>query len=147
MDQLVCSSNTLFFRYHQIVYNLNLLHYHKLDLDKFLDLEIFDRKFKMAKEECSDTRGALRRLEGTDFDALISEARAVLKENQERLETNQQRCAELDLEISSLKGEVLEIDNKVDSAPTEIIDPIKIKMEIETRSGNIGQIKEDKEND
>ena len=111
-------------------------------LAKFLDLEIFDRKFKMAKEECSDTRGALRRLEGTDFDALISEARSVLKENQARLEANQQRCAELDVEISSLKNEVLEIDNKVDSAPTEIIDPIKIKMEIETRAGNVDQIKE-----
>ena len=111
-------------------------------LAKFLDLEIFDRKFKMAKEECSDTRGALRRLEGTDFDALISEARSVLKENQIRLEANQQRCAELDVEISSLKNEVLEIDNKVDSAPTEIIDPIKIKMEIETREGNVDQIKE-----
>ena len=47
-------------------------------LAKFLDLEIFDRKFKMAKEECTDIRGALRRLEGVDFKDQIQEALSVL---------------------------------------------------------------------
>ena len=33
-------------------------------LAKFLDLHIFDKKFKMAKEDATDLRGALKRLEG-----------------------------------------------------------------------------------
>jgi len=115
-------------------------------LAKFLDLEIFDRKFKMAKEECSDTRGALRRLEGTDFDALIDEATAALEESQERLSVNQDRCNELDAEISLLQSDITEIEDKIESAPTEIIDPIKIKMEVETRTANVEQIKESSKN-
>ena len=37
-------------------------------LAKFLDLEMFDKKFKMAKEDATDLRGALKRLEGREFD-------------------------------------------------------------------------------
>ena len=44
-------------------------------LAKFLDLEIFDKKFKMAKEDSAMTKAALRRLEGTDFETQISEVK------------------------------------------------------------------------
>ena len=33
-------------------------------LAKFLDLEVFDRKFKLAKEDSQETKGALKKLEG-----------------------------------------------------------------------------------
>ena len=114
-------------------------------LAKFLDLEIFDRKFRMAKDECSDTRGALRRLEGTNFDVLIEEASAVLEEKNERLERNQQRCAELEDEMAELNLSLDNVSSKIDSAPAEIIDPIKIKMEVESRNSNIAKIKKENE--
>ena len=41
-------------------------------LAKFLDLEMFEKKYKMAKEDASDLRGALKRLEGKEFDEDIS---------------------------------------------------------------------------
>jgi hypothetical protein len=40
---------------------------------KFLDLEMFERKFKLAKDDASDLRGMLKRLEGTEFDEQIEE--------------------------------------------------------------------------
>ena len=43
-------------------------------LAKFLDLEMFEQKFKMAKEDATDLRGALKRLEGKEFDQDIFEA-------------------------------------------------------------------------
>ena len=41
---------------------------------KFLDLELFDRKYKFAKVEASDLRGALKRLEGKDYASDIDQA-------------------------------------------------------------------------
>ena len=114
-------------------------------LAKFLDLEVFDKKFKLAKTESQDLRGALKRLEGIDFDEKIEEARKDLDERNRNLENNQRRCKELEVTISSLQGEIDSIQNKIDSAPTEIIDPVKIRMEIETRENNIKNIKDKKE--
>ena len=109
-------------------------------LAKFLDLEVFDKKFKMAKEESTDIRGALRRLEGVDYAELEREAISTLEECNEKLIQNQRRCKELESELQSFNESLNEVQNKIDSAPTEVVDPIKIKMEIETRNANIDKL-------
>ena len=111
-------------------------------LAKFLDLEVFDKKFKMAKDESADIRGALKRLEGTDFDQKIEDAKSVLVEKSEKLENNQARCTELERNIADLQEQVDSIKDKIESAPTEIIDPIKIKMEKETRINRITSLRD-----
>ena len=40
---------------------------------KFLDLELFERKFKLAKEDSVDLKGALKSLEDKNFDEEIEE--------------------------------------------------------------------------
>ena len=47
-------------------------------LAKFLDLEIFEQKYKLAKEDASDLRGALRRLQDKEFDEEIDDDRNIL---------------------------------------------------------------------
>jgi len=60
-------------------------------LAKFLDLEMFEKKFKLAKDDASDLKGMLKRLEGTEFDEQIEEvaeklvAVGVETKNQENL--------------------------------------------------------------
>ena len=44
-------------------------------LAKFLDLQFFEKKFKMCNEENVDLKGAIKRLSNNDYDALIDEAR------------------------------------------------------------------------
>jgi hypothetical protein len=44
-------------------------------LAKFLDLEFFERKFKLAKEDASDLRGALRRIQDVDYDEDIKKTK------------------------------------------------------------------------
>ena len=68
-------------------------------LAKFLDLEVFDKKFKMAKDESADIRGALRRLEGNDYDQQIVQATSVLVEKNEILKGNQERCRQMEGEV------------------------------------------------
>ncbi len=50
---------------------------------KFLDLEIFEKKFKLAKEDSTDLKGALKRLEARNYDEEIEEASAELEGKRE----------------------------------------------------------------
>ena len=111
-------------------------------LAKFLDLEIFDRKFKMAKEECTDIRGALRRLEGIDFEEQIEEATSVLQSKNAELKKNVKNCKKLEKVISKEQKKVDLLTEKINSAPTEIIDPVKIGMEKETITSKLGGIEQ-----
>ncbi len=110
-------------------------------LAKFLDLEVFDRKFKMAKDESADIRGALRRLEGNDYDQQIEQATSVLVEKNEILKKNQERCKQMEGQVQDLQKRVATIKGKVDAAPTEIIDPVRINMEKETATKKLSNLK------
>ena len=44
-------------------------------LAKFLDLEFFEKKFKLAKDESAGLKGTLRRMEEKEYDEEISTAR------------------------------------------------------------------------
>lgn len=54
-------------------------------LGKFLDLELFDRKFKMCNEDSVDIKSAIKRLGGVDYDEKIKEARTTLARSQTSL--------------------------------------------------------------
>jgi len=90
-------------------------------LAKFLDLEMFEKKFKMAKEDATDLRGALKRLEGKEFDQDIFEVEKELILNEAETKEQTQTCEEIKGEISILCNSVLEVQNNIDSIPTEII--------------------------
>ena len=95
-------------------------------LAKFLDLEQFERKFRMAKEEATDLRGAVKRLEDRDFEAELTAAQAELDENEAVTEKKKKECTNLQLQMEILKGENDALDVKLRSAPTEIIDIIEV---------------------
>ena len=109
-------------------------------LAKFLDLEIFDRKFRMAKEESADIRGALRRLEGNDYDEQIQQATDVLVEKNKTLKANQKKCKRLEDQMQKLQVEISTIQDKINSAPTEIIDPVEINMEKEIATRKLDRL-------
>ena len=117
----------------------------KAALAKFLDLQVFERKFRQAKEESKDLRGALKRLEGIEYEENIAEAQSDLIQKNEKMEQNQKRCKELEKRIAGLREQINSIGSKIESAPTEIIDPIKIRMEIKTRNKNIQRLEKEKE--
>ncbi len=97
---------------------------------KFLDLEIFEQKFKLAKEDASDTRGALRRLEGRDYEEEISEAQVRLEENNAELKKQRTRCETLKTKIATNQEKLAEVDKLIESIPAEIIDVVDVKTKI-----------------
>ena len=72
-------------------------------LAKFLDLEMFDKKFKLAKEDATDLRGALKRLEGKEFDddIFIAEKDIILNEGDTREHT--EKCETLKEDLATLQ--------------------------------------------
>ncbi len=93
-------------------------------LAKFLDLEIFDKKFKMAKEASADIKASLKRLEGIDFDTNIKSIKSEITRGELAIEKNKAFCAILKKELADLIYQIKNLQDKIDSVPAEIIDPV-----------------------
>ena len=91
-------------------------------LAKFLDLELFDKKFKMAKEDAADLRGALKRLEGREFDADIDTAQNTLEDSNEQITQHKQQCKKYNDTITKLTQQLSKINETIGATPVEIID-------------------------
>ena len=99
-------------------------------LAKFLDLEVFERKFKMAKDEASDTKALLRRWENRLFDEEIEEAQEVFNANNMKLEQKDLHCNNLKLQLTEKQNELQEISSKLKEIPDEVIDIKNLMMDI-----------------
>ena len=109
-------------------------------LAKFLDLEIFDKKFKMAKEASADIKASLKRLEGIDFDANIETIKSEITRGELAIERNKAICNTLKDELSDLIHEIRDLQEKIDSVPAEIIDPVMTAKRIAQKEKAILQI-------
>ena len=109
---------------------------------KFLDLEIFEKKFKMAKEDAVDLRGVLKRLEGVDYETEIKNARYVLEENNISTSRQKDQCAKLENGIGAVQAEINFLNEKIDSIPAEIIDIAAVTKRIVKSEELIESIKE-----
>jgi len=106
-------------------------------LAKFLDLQIFDKKFKMAKEDSAMTKAALRRLEGTDFETQIGEVKRDIVKSELGIESNKASCSDIRDTISDANREMVVIEAKIESVPAEIIDPVMTSRAIRTKEKTI----------
>ena len=116
-------------------------------LAKFLDLEIFEKKFKKAKDDASDIKASLKRFDGRDFDAELVDLRTELARNETSIEYKERICDEIDADITSLESKKENIKDALGSIPEEIIDINEILKEIRTNTDTLeGVLLENKEN-
>ena len=106
-------------------------------LAKFLDLEIFDKKFKFAKEDATDLRGALKRLEEKEFDDDLKEIEEQLQQNEKDTKSKKRSCRKLEKSLRSLKTGLDETNAKIESIPAEIINVEKVNRSINQMKGQI----------
>ena len=100
-------------------------------LAKFLDLEIFDKKFRLAKEEASEIKAALKRLEGRNFKEEIKLANEKLVLNEIVAERKKKECELLSKDIEILADKLNDLNSVIDSIPAEIIDIVLVNRQIE----------------
>tara|TARA_R110000737_G_scaffold313071_1_gene322525 strand:- start:449 stop:3601 length:3153 start_codon:yes stop_codon:yes gene_type:complete len=98
-------------------------------LGKFLDLEIFDKKFKKAKEDASDMKGALKLLEGKEYDTDIGDTTKALEQNSSSKEEQERKCRKYSGAITQTENIIIDIKQKIGSIPAEIINIVEVKEE------------------
>ena len=91
-------------------------------LAKFLDLDQFEKKFKLSKNDSIETRALLRKLEDNTFDEDITQLLGQLTDNEKARETQERKCTKLTTELETISERVREIDGLFASAPVELID-------------------------
>jgi DNA repair exonuclease SbcCD ATPase subunit len=102
---------------------------------KFLDLEIFESKFKLAKEESALVKAGLRRLEERDFQFEVKEHKLKLTENENQVESEKENIEKNKTQVISLTAELLSLEDKISKIDSENID----KAEIEKQLSDVNQ--------
>ena len=119
-------------------------------LAKFLDLLLFDKKFKKAKEDAADMKGALKLLEGKEYDSDIADTTEALEQNASTKESQERKCRRYSDAIAKTEDIIGEIERKIGSIPAEIINIVEVKedqiskqKEIEVLTTQISELKEE----
>ena len=112
-------------------------------LAKFLDLEIFDDKFKLAKDDASDLRGAIKRLEAIDFEQQIEEVTAQLESHNVEIDRQKNLCAELKDKTEKHRQRSLELQEQIGAIPATIIDHEAVEKKIITTQDKITKLKKE----
>jgi len=100
-------------------------------LAKFLDLDIFEKKFKIAHEDGADLKGVLRRAGNIDYNNDIALAEVQCEEAQKTLDQEMISCEVMRKELQNLEEEYLSFTEQIDSIPAERLD---IKNLLETKT-------------
>jgi DNA repair exonuclease SbcCD ATPase subunit len=100
-------------------------------LAKFLDLEMFERKFRLAKDDAADLRGMLKRLEGTEFDEKIEEIKEKLTEIENETKNQEDLCNQITVKIEDFQGNVEDINERINIIPVDIIDIGEVNTSLE----------------
>ena len=108
---------------------------------KFLDLELFEQKFKLAKEDSVDLKGALKRLESRNYTEEIDSAKKELESTRQMQKGQQDKCAILKDSLVTLTDDCTSTQEKIDSIPTEIIDIADISSNILKKENQITALK------
>ena len=96
-------------------------------LAKFLDLQFFETKFKLAQADAAATKGAIKKLEDRDFNQELLEARMTLGESESDLTTQKNKCSNYKEKIVNFQEKISGIQEKIRSIPAEIIDVVKVR--------------------
>ena len=109
---------------------------------KFLDLEQFDRKFKLAKEDSIDARAALKKLEDRNYTEEHEEATLELDSLKAQLDVNQTNCDHLQEAIVSLTTESQTLQTAINSMPENVINLSQTKAKASKKRNQLASLEE-----
>jgi exonuclease SbcC len=99
-------------------------------LAKFLDLEIFEKKYRLAKEEALELKTVLKKLEEIDFDEEVQVCVQELDQHNAEVENQLTLCKKYKEEIVACDAKLQEIQAVIDSIPAELIDIEEVQKEL-----------------
>ena len=102
-------------------------------LAKFLDLQVFDKKFKLAKKEATEIKALVKKLNQKQWDKEIVKHTEILEEVAQDIEKQRNICSLIQVRKEELLEELSVIQSKIDGIPTEIIDIDKVNTTIKQK--------------
>ena len=108
---------------------------------KFLDLEQFEKKFKLSKEDSIDTRGALKKLENRNYDEELEKSKEELTFYREMLDKNEERSKAFLSKIEKFEKDLTESESAIEKAPTEVIDYAEITDQLQQKNNQLVSLK------
>ena len=106
-------------------------------LAKFLDLNIFDKRFKEAKEDVAELKANIKFLEKTNYEKELKVLEKDLSENEIATKEKTTDCNSLREDIERVKEEISQLQVNIDSVPTEVIDIRQVRKTIKSKEGDV----------
>ena len=97
---------------------------------KFLDLQIFDQKYKLARKDAADLRGVIKRMESKKFQEQLMKKNDLLQDIQRDIDEQIDKCKIYNCSIERLETELADINETISAIPAEIIDILAVQKEI-----------------
>jgi len=104
---------------------------------KFLDLEIFEKKFRMSKEDSVETKVLIKKHENRNYDEEIEEEKQELINLQRDSETNTNRCEAIKIKLDTLKEVTRILQEQINSTPSELINITKVRTEHSSKTNTL----------
>ena len=107
-------------------------------LGKFLDLELFAKKYKLSNNDATELKASLKRLESKDYDKEIAETLIRGAESKKQAEVQTGECEEIKEEIKFLTEDINKINVDIASMPkVEVIDVERTKESLKKIENDI----------
>ncbi len=97
---------------------------------KFLDLQIFDQKYKLARKDAADLRGVIKRMESKKFEEQIMKKNDLLQDIQRDIDEQIDKCNLYNCSIEKHQAELTEINKTINAIPAEIVNINEVLQEI-----------------
>ena len=111
-------------------------------LAKFLDLELFDQKFKLAKKDSSEINALIRRFKNKELAKHLIIKQETIEEIYDDIDRQTDLCKKHTKRYEELKTELNQIEQDISSIPTEIVDIHEIEDMIAQRHDDLARAKE-----
>ena len=96
-------------------------------LAKFLDLDFFDKKFKLAKKDAAELRGVVKRMQDRDWVSEIRKKNQILEEIRDDIDDQEESCDKINHSLEKNREEIRLIEHSISQIPTEVINISEIK--------------------
>lgn len=109
-------------------------------LAKFLDLDLFDAKFKLAKKDTAETKSVIKHLRSMNWDLEIEKKEDVLKDIEIDIISNNARCKQINFDLQITGSELQALQDAIDAIPAQIIDINKVNLSIGRKQDQIASL-------
>ena len=108
-------------------------------LAKFLDLEVFEKKFRKAKDDAADLKVAIKKLKNRHFDDELENKRKELAINEVKIDVRKREGEEIKSQIGEFNVSLLALQEKINSIPNEVIEIKNVLKQIKEKNNQLNE--------